>query len=408
MNSPLAIFILQLVVIIIASRLFAALFKKIGQPAVMGEIVAGIALGPSLMGAILPDFSATLFPAASFGNLQMISQIGLILFMYVIGMELDLNIIKQKAKAALVISYASIIIPFALGSSLAYFLYNEYAPSNIPFYAFALFMGIAMSITAFPVLARIIRERNIGSTRFGVISMASAAIDDVTGWCLLALVVAIVNSQGLETSLYTFLEAIAYVCIMLFAVRPLLKKLSKNAAESKAIRQSTVAILFVVLLLSAYCCEGIGIHALFGAFMAGVIMPLEWNFRHIIINKIEDVSMVLFLPIFFVLTGLRTEIGLLNELSLWLVCLIITAVAVLGKFGGSSLAAKLSGESSYESLSIGALMNTRGLMELIILNIGYDLGILTPKIFAMMVIMALVTTLMTNPTLNLLSRIYKQ
>jgi Kef-type K+ transport system membrane component KefB len=408
MHSPLAIFILQLIVIIIAARAFAFIFQKIGQPAVMGEIIAGIALGPSLLGAMLPEFSAALFPATSFGNLQMLSQVGLILFMFVIGMELDLNIIKQKAKAAVFISYASIIIPFALGASLAYFMYAKFAPANIPFYAFALFMGIAMSITAFPVLARIIRERNIGSTRFGVISMASAAIDDVTGWCLLALVVAIVNSKGLETSLYTFLEAIAYVCVMLFAVRPLLKRLSKNAAENKVIRQSTVAIIFVVLLLSAYCCEVIGIHALFGAFMAGIIMPLEWNFRHIIINKIEDVSMVLFLPIFFVLTGLRTEMGLLNEISLWGICLIIIALAVIGKLGGSSLAAKLSGESAYESLSIGALMNTRGLMELIILNIGYDLGILTPQVFTMMVIMALVTTLMTNPILNLLDRIYKK
>jgi Kef-type K+ transport system membrane component KefB len=408
MHSPLAIFILQLIVIIIAARAFAFIFQKIGQPAVMGEIIAGIALGPSLLGAMLPEFSAALFPATSFGNLQMLSQVGLILFMFVIGMELDLNIIKQKAKAAVFISYASIIIPFALGASLAYFMYAKFAPANIPFYAFALFMGIAMSITAFPVLARIIRERNIGNTRFGVISMASAAIDDVTGWCLLALVVAIVNSKGLETSLYTFLEAIAYVCVMLFAVRPLLKRLSKNAAENKVIRQSTVAIIFVVLLLSAYCCEVIGIHALFGAFMAGIIMPLEWNFRHIIINKIEDVSMVLFLPIFFVLTGLRTEMGLLNDISLWGICLIIIALAVIGKLGGSSLAAKLSGESTYESLSIGALMNTRGLMELIILNIGYDLGILTPQVFTMMVIMALVTTLMTNPILNLLDRIYKK
>ena len=223
MHSALAIFILQLIVIIIAARVFAYLFQKIGQPAVMGEIVAGIALGPSLMGAIAPSFNLFLFPVTSFGNLQMLSQVGLILFMFVIGMELDLNIIKQKVKTALFISYASILIPFALGASLAFFLYKEFAPVNIPFYAFALFMGTAMSITAFPVLARIIRERNIGSTRFGVISMASAAIDDVTGWCLLALVVAIVNSQGLETSLYTFLEAIAYVCVMLFAIRPLLK-----------------------------------------------------------------------------------------------------------------------------------------------------------------------------------------
>ncbi|RYE25540.1 MAG: hypothetical protein EOP51_03815 [Sphingobacteriales bacterium] len=408
MNSPLSIFILQLVVIIVASRVFAAVFKKIGQPAVMGEIIAGIALGPSLMGGLFPSFSEFLFPATSFGNLQMLSQVGLILFMFVIGMELDLNLIKQKAKAALFISYASIIIPFALGVGLAYFLHQRFAPANIPFYAFALFMGIAMSITAFPVLARIIRERQIGQTRLGVISMASAAIDDVTGWCVLALVIGVVNAKGAEFALITLGEAIAYICLMLLVVRALLKRLSKRTNDIKLVNQSTVAIIFLVLLLSAYCCEMIGIHALFGAFMAGVVMPAEWNFRNLIISKIEDVSMILFLPIFFVLTGLRTQIGLLNDPSLWLICLLIIALAVLGKFGGSALAAKLSGESTYESLSIGALMNTRGLMELIVLNIGYDLGILTPQIFTMMVIMALVTTMMTNPALNILNRLYKQ
>lgn len=408
MHSTLAIFILQLIVIIIAARVFAYLFRRIGQPAVMGEIIAGIALGPSLMGAVAPEFSQVLFPPTSFGNLQMLSQIGLILFMFVIGMELDLNLIKQKIRSAVFISTASSMVPFALGVGIAYYLYSTYAPPQIPFHAFALFMGIAMSITAFPVLARIIRERNIGSTRLGIISMTTAAINDVTGWCALAFVIAIAKAESLQTSFYTLLGVAAYICSMLFIVRPLLKRITEQKSENKTGHQSNIAIIFVILLLSSYCCEVMGIHALFGAFMTGIIMPLKWDFRNLIINKIEDVSVVLLLPIFFVLTGLRTQIGLLNDSSLWLICFAIIAVAIIGKFGGSFIAAKLSGESTYESLSIGALMNTRGLMELIILNIGYDLGILTPQIFTMMVIMALVTTLMTNPILNLLNRIYKK
>jgi Kef-type K+ transport system membrane component KefB len=405
-HNALSIFILQLIIIIIASRLCAFLFKKIGQPPVMGEIIAGIALGPSLFGGIMPEASAFIFPPASFGNLQMLSQVGLILFMFVIGMELDLNIIRKKAKSAVAISATSIVFPFALGMGLAYYMYADFAPLNIPYYAFALFMGIAMSITAFPVLARIIRERNITHTRYGAVSLTSAAIDDVTGWCLLAFVVAIAQATDVSASFYTLIAAAIYVCVMLFVVRPLLKKLSTQKSDNKIVRQSTLAVIFVVLLASAYTCEVIGIHALFGAFMAGLIMPLDWDFRNIIINKIEDVSIVLLLPIFFVLTGLRTEIGLLNDSSLVGICLVVTLLAITGKFAGSAIAARISGESTYESLCIGALMNTRGLMELIILNIGYDLGILNAQVFTMMVIMALVTTFMTSPLLSLINRIY--
>jgi Kef-type K+ transport system membrane component KefB len=408
MQHPLAVFILQLIVIIIASRIFGFAFKKIGQPAVVGEIIAGIALGPSLFGKVSPSVNAFVFPETSLGNLQMLSQVGLILFMFVIGMELDFNIIKKRARSAVLISNFSIVIPFLLGVGLAFFLHESFAPPAIPFYGFALFMGIAMSITAFPVLARIIKERNLMNTRLGTVSLTSAAIGDVTGWCILAFVIAIARSEALDDSFYSVIAAAVYVLVMLFVMRPLLKKLSTRKTDSSLIGQSTLAIIFLILLLSAYCCEVIGIHALFGAFMAGVVMPLEWNFRKLIIDKIEDVASIMFLPLFFVLTGLRTEIGLLNDVSIWGVCLLIIAAAVIGKFGGSALAARLAGEPAYESMAIGALMNTRGLMELIILNIGYDLGILSPQIFTMMVVMALVTTFMTCPLLDLLKRAYKQ
>lgn len=405
-SSPVIIFILQLIVIIVASQVFAALFKMIGQPAVIGEIVAGIVLGPSLIGHFFPEISSFLFPKNALGNIQMLSQVGLILFMFIVGMELNLESLKNKAKAAVIISHASILMPYLLGVILALYLYRLYSPGNIPFYAFALFLGIAMSITAFPVLARIIKERNMVHTRLGTMVLTCAAADDITAWCLLAVVVAIVKAGSFNASLYTIGLTIIFIAIMLFVVKPLLRKaIEKKNADGK-ISRASIALVFIVLLLSALTSELIGIHALFGAFIAGVIMPQSFNFRDQITAKTEDVATILLLPLFFVFTGLRTEIGLLNDLGSWGVCLLITAVAVIGKFGGSALAAKVTGESTYSSLAIGTLMNTRGLVELVVLNIGYDLGVLSPQLFTMFVIMALITTFMTNPVMNLLNRMY--
>lgn len=404
LHHSLAIFLMQITVIVALARLCGQLCKRVGQPAVMGEIIAGLLLGPSLLGTIAPACSNFLFPAASLGNLQMLSQIGLILFMFVVGMELDPELIGNKAGSAVVISHASIVIPYALGMGLAYLLYKEFAPANIPFYAFALFMGIAMSITAFPVLARLIRERGLSNTRLGALALTCAAADDVTAWCILALVIAIVKVGSIGGSLFTLALAFVYIAVMFFTVRPALVKLSRWWESGGRIRQAALAFVFVVLLLSAYVCEVIGIHALFGAFVAGVVMPHDWKLRHLLADRIEDVALVLLLPLFFVFTGLRTSIGLLNTAPLWGTCILIIMVAVIGKFGGSALAAKITGENTQDSLAIGALMNTRGLMELIVLNIGYDLGILSPQIFTMMVIMAIVTTFMTAPMLALIQR----
>ncbi len=401
-SHPVSVFILQLILIIVVSRIFAYLFRKIGQPSVMGEIVAGILLGPSLMGTLFPAFSAFVFPAASISHIQLLSQVGLILFMFVVGMELDLKTLKQKAGTAVIISHASIVIPYGLGVALSYFLYERFAPDNIPFYAFALFMGIAMSITAFPVLARVIREKNLTNTRLGTIAITCAAADDITAWCILAAVIAIVKAGSPNDAIFTLLFAATYVAIMLLLVKPFLKKLADKKMADGTMMQSTLAVIFIVLLVSSYTCEIIGIHALFGAFMAGVVMPQKENFRTAIISKIEDVALVLLLPLFFVFTGLRTQIGLLYDSSLWGICLIIILVAVVGKFGGSALAARFTGETVEDSLAIGALMNTRGLVELVVLNIGYELKILTPEIFTMLVLMALVTTFMTSPLMYLI------
>jgi Kef-type K+ transport system membrane component KefB len=405
---PLARLILQVIAIILISRIFGFIFNKIGQPTVIGEIIAGIVLGPSVIGLFFPDFSLFLFPKESLGNLQFLSQFGLILFMYVIGMELDLKILKGKANDAIVISHASIIIPYFLGMALAYFLYTDYAPDNISFTSFALFMGIAMSITAFPVLARVIQERDLTKTRLGIIAITCAAADDITAWCILAAVIAIVKAGSFVSALFTIGLALIYVLFMIFVVQKFLRRLGNIYSERETINKTIVAVSFLVLLVSAYLAEIIGIHALFGAFLAGVIMPPNFNFRKILTEKVEDVSLVLLLPLFFVFTGLRTQIGLLNQSHLWMVCGWIILTAVAGKFGGSTLAARFVGQSWKESLSLGALMNTRGLMELIVLNIGYDLGVLTPEVFAMMVLMALITTFMTGPALDLINYIYPE
>ena len=407
LKHPFALLLVQIIVIIIVARIFGWIFRKIGQPTVIGEIIAGIVLGPSLFGMYFPDLKMALFPLESLGNLQVLSQVGLILFMFVIGMELDLKILKNRANDAVVISHASIVIPFALGIGLSYFIYHQFAPEGIEFLSFSLFMGIAMSITAFPVLARIVQERGIHKTRLGSIVITCAAADDITAWCLLAAVIAIVKAGSFLSSLYIIGLAIIYVLMMLFVVKPFLKRVGDLYARSENLSKPVVAIFFLILIISSYFTEIIGIHALFGAFMTGVIMPDISKFRNIFIEKVEDISIILLLPLFFVFTGLRTEIGLINEPYLWKITGYIILVAVAGKFLGSALAARFVGQNWRDSLTIGALMNTRGLMELVVLNIGYELGVLSPKVFTMMVIMALVTTFMTGPALDIINFIFK-
>ena len=407
LHHPLALLLAQIVTIIFVARLFGWICMKMKQPSVIGEMIAGIVLGPSLLGLYFPEFSAFLFPKESLGNLQFLSQIGLILFMYIVGMELDLSVLRKKAHDAVVISHASIIIPFALGIGLSYFIYKEFAPDGVQFSSFALFIAIAMSITAFPVLARIVQERNLHKTKLGTIVITCAAADDITAWCILAAVIAIVKAGSFASSIYVILMAIAYVFLMIKIVRPFLKRIGDLQAGKGIINKSIVAIFFLTLIISAYATEVIGIHALFGAFMAGAIMPENVKFRNLFIEKVEDVALVLLLPLFFVFTGLRTQIGLLNDAHLWMTAGLIIAVAVTGKFIGSALTAKFLRINLKDSLTIGALMNTRGLMELIVLNIGYDLGVLSPEIFAMMVIMALFTTFMTGPLLDFINFMFK-
>lgn len=408
LHHPLALLLAQIVTIVIVARIFGWFFRKIGQPSVIGEIIAGIVLGPSLLGWLLPEVSMMIFPESSIENLHNFSQVGLILFMYVIGMELDLNVLKNKAGDAVVISHASIIIPFALGMGLSYFLYGEFAPEGVKFLSFALFIGIAMSITAFPVLARIVQERGIHKTKLGTVVLTCAAADDITAWCILATVIAIVNAGSFESSLYVIALAVGYVFVMLKLVRPFLKRIAELHSSKGALNKGVVAIFLLTLIISSYMTEVIGIHALFGAFMAGAVMPDNAKFRHIFIEKVEDIAVVLFLPLFFVYTGLKADLRfLVEDTSLFKITGWIILVAVVGKFIGSALAAKFVKQSWRDSLVIGALMNTRGLMELVVLNIGLELGVISPQVFTMMVIMALVTTFMTGPALDIINKIFK-
>ena len=399
-SGSLSVLLLQIIAIIFTARVFGFLFRKIGQPTVIGEIAAGIFLGPSVLGLTFPSYNAFLFPQNSLGILQLFTQLGLMLFMFVVGMEVDLKILKSKAGNAIVISHASIIIPYTMGMGLAYFLYKKYAPANTDFLSFSLFIGIAMSITAFPVLARIIKERNMGSTRIGNLAITCAAADDITAWCILAAVISIAKAGSAMSALFTIALSILYVLAMFKIMRPILQKITNKWFYKENLTVNMLAFMIGILLISSFITELIGIHALFGAFLAGVIMPSTNNFRRLLIERTEYISITLLLPLFFAFSGLRTQIGLLNTIDAWMVCAAILIVAIAGKFGGSFFAAKFVGESWKDSIIIGALINTRGLMELVVLNTGYDLGIISSEIFTMMVIMVLVTTCMTGPILN--------
>ncbi|MEO6195041.1 MAG: cation:proton antiporter [Thermoanaerobaculia bacterium] len=401
LKSPLSILLLQIIVIVLAAKALGSLCLKIRQPPVIGEMIAGILLGPSLLGFLAPGTQTFLFPAESMGSLRMLSQIGIILFMFVVGIELDVQHLRKKADAAVLVSHASIIVPFFLGSASALLIYRSLAPAGVPFTAFAMFIGVAMSITAFPVLARILEERQMTRSHLGSTSLACAAVDDVTAWCLLAVVVAIVKSDGMAGSFLTIVLTLLFIAFMLFGVKPWAARITRELPEEQTGSLWFLATIFVFVFASALFTELIGIHALFGAFLAGVCMPPDTGLRKFLRERVETFSSVLLMPLFFAFTGLRTQVGLLNDWQGWMVCAGLVTVAITGKLGGSMAAARWTGMSWGDSFSLGALMNTRGLVELIVLNLGYDLGILSPRIFTMLVIMALTTTFMTGPLLQL-------
>lgn len=403
-NHILLSLLVQLSIIMILSRGLGLLFRRIHQPLVIGEIVAGIVLGPSLFGLLAPATAQLIFPAATAPYLNILAQVGLLLFMFLIGLELNISTLKGQGHHAVLISHASIIVPFLLGSLLALFLYDSFAPDGVPFTAFALFLGTAMSITAFPVLARILTESKLHTTPLGALVITCAAVDDVTAWCILAFVVSIVRSGDLSSATVATLATALYIAVMLTLVRAAMQRIVRWLEQHPQPHtpQLAMALIVVGTFCSAMITEVIGIHTIFGAFMFGVIMPRDSALLREFTVKIEDMTTVVLLPLFFAYTGLRTQIGLLNQPALWLVCLLVIAVATAGKFGGAALAARWVGVDWRSASAIGVLMNTRGLMELIVLNIGLDLGVISPTLFAMMVIMAIVTTFITTPILHVL------
>lgn len=392
--------LVAMVVIVLAARACGALFARLSQPAVVGEVIAGIALGPSVLGALAPSVSLALLPPNVAPYLGILAQVGVILFMFLVGLELDTSLLRDKPHAALAISHASIVAPFVLGALTALWLYPHLSSSDVPFDLFAMFMGVAMSITAFPVLARLLIDRGMNKSRLGVLALSCAAVDDVTAWCLLAVVASMADARAKGAGL-TIILTLAYVALMFGVVRPLVSRYVRRLEARAELSRTTITVVLIGLLLSAIATEAIGIHAIFGAFLLGAVIPHNSKLAESLTVKLEDLVVILLLPAYFAFTGMRTQIGLVSGLTHWFMCGAIVLVACLGKFGGTFIAARVSGLPNRESASLGALMNTRGLMELVVLNLGLDLGVISPTLFAMMVLMAIVTTCMTSPLLTL-------
>lgn len=393
--------VLQIAVVLAVCRLMGTLFLKIRQPRVVGEMFAGIMLGPSLLGAFAPHFSAYLFPPASLGFLSALSQIGVVVFMFLVGLGINPRELKSHGHAAVLTSHVSITAPFVLASVLAIYLYPRLSDSSVPFTNFALFMGAAMSITAFPVLARILSERNMLQSRLGTVAIACAAVDDVTGWCILAYIVLLIRSGNSGSSIWlTVGGLIAFALVMVYGVQRLLRRFETHYQESGRLSENAIALMLLLALLSALFTEWLGIHLLFGSFLLGAIMPKEQKFVRYVLDRFETIVVALLLPLFFAFTGLRTNVGLVKGREMWMYCGVIIVVATVGKLGGSMVAAWWTGMPVREAAGLGTLMNTRGLMELVILNIGLDIKVISPALFSMMVLMALVTTFMTSPVLQ--------
>ena len=395
--------VLQITVILAVCRLTGSLFRRFHQPRVVGEMFAGILLGPSVLGWMAPQVSAYLFPPSSLGFLNALSQVGVVIFMFLVGLGIDPKKLKHQSHAAVLVSHVSITAPFVLASLLALYLYPRLSDASVSFTNFALFMGAAMSVTAFPVLARILTERDMMKSTLGNIAIACAAVDDVTGWCILAYIVVLIRSAHQATSIWVTLAGIVlFAAVMIYGVRFLLRGLERTFHKYGEISENRMAFLLLLALASALCTERLGIHLLFGSFLMGAIMPKEPKFVRYVLDRFETITITLLLPLFFAFTGLRTNIGLLSGPSMWFYCALIILVATGGKLGGSTIAGWLSGMPLRDAAGLGTLMNTRGLMELVILNIGLDIKVISPALFSMMVLMALFTTFMTTPVLELI------
>lgn len=403
LSPNLVLMLVQLAVILFLSRMLGRLARTLGQPQVVGEMAAGILLGPTLFGGLAPAWAGMLFPAPTLGFLQAISQVGLVLFMFLVGLELDMGLVRAERRTALHAALGSLLLPFAAGVALAVVFYAGFAPPGVGFVGFALFLGVAMSATAFPVLARILKEGGLIRSRLGAAALSCAAVIDVVVWLALALVVATINAHGDGRVLaYTLVGTLAYIAAMFGLVRPVLRHLLARRAAT--LSHDWLALLLLLVLCSAIATEALGIHALFGAFLAGAVVPRDGGRAEDLIERLEDLVLVLFVPLFFVFTGLRTDLSALAGIDAALAGLALLVTAALAKLVGTWLGARLGGMPTREAWSLGVLMNTRGLVELVILNIGLDIGVISRPLYTLCVLMAVVTTCMTSPLLRRLVR----
>ncbi|MFH0518983.1 cation:proton antiporter [Streptomyces sp. M41] len=400
--GPTGHLLLALPLMMVCCLLAGRLAQRIGQPPVIGEILTGIALGPSLLGALWPEGQSRLFPEGMLPVIDAIAQLGLVLFMFLVGYELNLGQVRDRGRAAVLVSNVSIAVPLLGGVLLALAMYDRFAGKDVGFLTFALFIAVSMSITAFPVLARILIDRKIEHTPVGALALTCAAVDDITAWCLLALVTALAKGGSPASVLLTVALSLAFICALWFGLRPVLARL----VERRPTARNALPVVLSGVLLAAFTTDWIGIHAIFGAFLFGAVVPRGNAVVASAVERIRPLTVVLLLPLFFVCSGLHTEFSLLGaDPALWAWCALITAVAVLAKWAGSTGAARLTGFGRRDSIALGALMNCRGLTELVVLGVGLELGVISPTVFTMLVVMTLVTTMITAPALTLIDRV---
>lgn len=398
----MSLLIFQMSVILLIGLACGRIARMLGQTQVIGEIFGGIFIGPSVFGRIAPSLFTRLFPAGSLGSLEALSTVGLILFLFMIGSELDYEHLRQQKATATLSSLTSIVLPFGMALLVASLFHARFSPNGIGRIPFALFLGVSMSITAFPVLARILEERNLQTTSLGSTALLCAAVDDVTAWMLLAVALTFVSSSGSSASLpVRFVWLAAYIAAMFFVIRPLGRWVA-GRRSGDALSYELLGVMIAVALASSAVTDAIGVHPLFGAFLAGLCFPRVPAWQQMLRSRLEVILSLVLLPLFFALTGLRTRLDLLNDPATWLWTGFILLLAAAGKIGGAIVGARMTGQDWRFSLALGALLNTRGLVELIVLNIAYNAHVFSPTLFTMLVVMALVTTAVTVPILNYL------
>ncbi|KAJ3057374.1 K(+)/H(+) antiporter [Rhizophlyctis rosea] len=397
LSDQLTLFLLQVVIIVTLSRFLAFLLGFIRQPRVIAEVVGGILLGPSALSR-WPAFKDTIFPKESLPKLNLIANFALIFFLYIVGLEIDPTSLRRKLKQSASISLTGIILPFVVGIAISKIIYDAYGDQSVPFYSFFVFIGVAISITAFPVLARILTELKLMTQIVGQTTLAAAAVDDAIAWTLLILVVALINNpSNAVQAIYVFLVTIGWGLLMWFLARPILTKMVQRSRHENGASQTNLLAIFLLICISAWFTQAVGVHAIFGGFLAGLVTPHDRGFSHKLTEKIQEFVGVLLLPLYFAYSGLNTNISTLTDGKAWGLTVLVIAVAIAGKVVGCTAAAKMTGFNWRESFAVGFLMSCKGLVELVVLNLGLQAGVINTKVFTMFVIMALFTTFITTP-----------